>query len=360
MEIKSLEIKNFRNYESLEIQLNNRLTVIFGDNAQGKTNILEAIYVLAIGKSYRTEKENEIIKFNEQYSRLFMKYTDDNADKEKTIEYYLDKNNKKQIKDNSFSVKRMSDHIGIVKLVVFSPQSMDIVKGAPSKRRKYLDILLSQISKTYLYNLQQYNKYLKIKNSMLKQEKKDIDLTYLDIIDEQLAKYSFCIITERKRVVDDIKQHSEKIHQKLTCKKEKIDIEYKSDFSNMKSEQILSVFKNTRKNDIFRKISTKGIQKDDLDIKINELNVDTYGSQGQNRTALLTLKLAEFEVLIDAKEDKPILLLDDVLSELDNERINYLLQYVSKYQTIITTTDIAILKNIEASFIKIENGKKVK
>lgn len=354
MNIKKIKLLNFRNYDSLDIALSPSINIIYGDNAQGKTNLLEAIYISSIGKSYRADKEVEVVKFKEKFSRINLEY--EKNSKIRTIEYYLDSNNKKQIKHGETIVK-ISDHIGEINVVIFSPDSMNIIKGSPSKRRKFLDILICQISKTYLYNLQQYNKLLKLKNTVLKQDFDKIDNTYLDIIDEKLSEYAYLIIQERIKIIEKIKNKAQNIHENLTCKKESFDIKYISDYKDFDKKDILKFLKNQRKQDILRKVSTKGPQKDDFEVYVDGKKVDVYGSQGQKRTSLLTLKLSEFEVLMEIKEEKPILLLDDVLSELDNNRIVYLLKYIEEYQTIITTTEIDILKNIKnANLFKIEKG----
>ncbi len=354
MNIRKIKLSNFRNYESTEISLSPNINIIYGDNAQGKTNLLEAIYIASIGKSYRADKEVEVIKFKEPYSRINLEY--EKNDKIKNIEFFIDSNNKKQIKHGD-TVVRSSDHIGEINVVIFSPDSMNIIKGSPSKRRKFLDILICQISKTYLYNLQQYNKILKLKNSVLKSDFDRIDNTYLDILDEKLSEFAYLIISDRNKMINYIKEKAEKIHENLTCKKESFDIKYISDYKNLTQQDILSSLKKSRKQDIMRKMSTKGPQKDDFEVYINEKKVDVYGSQGQKRTSLLTLKLSEFEVLMEKKEERPILLLDDVLSELDNSRIIYLLEYIQNYQTILTTTEIDIIKKIKnANLFNVTKG----
>lgn len=355
MNIKKVKLSNFRNYESTELELSPNINIVYGDNAQGKTNLLEAIYIASIGKSYRADKENEVVKFKETFARINLEY--EKNEKLKTIDFYIDNNNKKQIKHGE-TVVRSSDHIGEINVVIFSPDSMNIIKGAPSKRRKFLDILICQISKTYLYNLQQYNKIIKLKNAVLKNDSDKIDTTYLDILDEKLSEFAYLIVSDRTKMIDCIKEKAKKIHENLTCKKENFDIEYISDYKNLKKEDILDSLKKHRKQDIMRKMSTKGPQKDDFEVYIDDKKVDVYGSQGQKRTSLLTLKLSEFEVLMDKKEERPILLLDDVLSELDNSRIIYLLEYIQNYQTIITTTEIDIIKKIKnANLFNVTKGK---
>lgn len=355
MYITNLKLVNFRNYKNLELKLDKNINVFFGNNAMGKTNILEAIYMTAITKSYRTTKENEIINFGESYSNIFVDYVD-KLDRKSKVQVYIEDNSKKRIKEDDIDVKRLSDFIGKYTVVVFSPESLDIIKGSPKNRRKFIDVLLSQISKAYLVKLQEYNKVLAIKNSVLKNEK--IDKDYLDILDEKLAEYIKYVVEERQKLIAKINVYASKIQNDLTNGKEKIYIKYVSDFLELGIEDIISLLKKNRFQDILKKSSTKGVQRDNFEVYVNDLEVGTYGSQGQKRTALLTLKLSELEILKDEKEDTPILLLDDVLSELDNSRIEYLLKYIESYQTVITTTEIDTLKHLcNISFYKVLGGK---
>lgn len=355
MYVTNLKLVNFRNYKNLELELDKNVNVFFGNNAMGKTNILEAIYMTAITKSYRTTKENEIINFGESYSNIFVDYVD-KADRKSKVQIYIDDNSKKKIKEDGIDVKKLSDFIGKYTVVVFSPESLDIIKGSPKNRRKFIDVLLSQISKAYLVKLQEYNKVLAIKNSVLKSE--NIDKEYLDILDEKLSEYIKYVVEERKKLIDKLNIYASKIQNDLTNSKEDIYIKYVSDFLGLSVEEIYNLLKKNRFQDMLKKSSTKGVQRDNFEVFVNNLEVGTYGSQGQKRTALLTLKLSELEILKDEKEDTPILLLDDVLSELDNTRIEYLLKYINNYQTVITTTEIDTLKHLcNISFYKVLGGK---
>ncbi len=353
MYIKDIKLENFRNYEEQKINLINGINMFVGDNAQGKTNIIESIYLCTFGKSYRTIKDNELIKFENEYCRVNINYFKNNI--ENNIEVYIDNINRKNIKKNDIKIKKISDHIGEIPVVIFSPDSLDIVKGAPTKRRNFLDIMCSQISKNYLINLQEYLKCLKLKNSILKNEK--IDRNYLDILHEKMSKYIFYIVKFRKEIIDKLLYFSKDINLKLTDNKENINLIYSTDFLNFSIEEIKKILDDHINIEIIRKSSVKGIQKDDLIIYINDLEVSKFGSQGQNRTALLTLKLANFEILRELTNETPILLLDDIMSELDNNRVNFLLDYIKDYQSIITTTDFNtnIKENIKIS--KVLNGR---
>ncbi len=357
MYVTNLKLVNFRNYKDLELEIDKGVNVFFGNNAAGKTNILEAVYMSAITKSYRTGKESEVINFKENYSNIFVDYVDKIGRKIK-IQIYIDKDSKKKIKEDNIDIKRVSDFIGKYNVVIFSPESLDIIKGSPKNRRKFIDMLLSQLSKSYLLKLQEYNKILNIKNNMLKNEDKGLDNDYLDILDEKIAEYISYIVKERKSIIDKINIYAKRIQKDLTDNLEEINIKYISEFLDLDIKEIYNLLKKNRYLDILKKTSNKGIQRDDIEVKINNIDVKVYGSQGQNRTALLTLKLTELEILKDEKEDTPILLLDDVLSELDNNRIDYLLKYIENYQTIITTTEIESLKHLNnISFYKILDGR---
>ena len=356
MYLQKLQLTNFRNYENLELEFSKGVNVFVGNNAHGKTNILESIYLSSITKSYRTSKDTECIKFDKDFFRINHSYVDDNKSKIDT-EMYLDKTNKKQIKENGIKINKYSDFIGTIPLVVFSPDNMDIVKGSPKNRRKFLDILISQLSKRYVICLQEYNKLLALKNNLLKQDKSLVDLTYLDIIDENLAEKIEYIVLSRIKYVDNVEKHAIKIQKSLSKDEENLKLKYSSDFLGKNKEEIKKVLRESRENDFFRKTSNKGIGHDDILVFVNDKEVATYGSQGQNRTALLSMKLAEFEILKEEKENIPIILLDDVFSELDRQRINFLIDYVSKYQVFITTTEIESIDNIENKEIfKIRNG----
>jgi len=356
MYLQKLQLTNFRNYENLELEFSKNVNVFVGNNAHGKTNILESIYLSSITKSYRTSKDIECIKFNENYFRINHTYIED-SDSKIDVEVYLDNTNKKQIKENGVKINKYADFIGTIPLVIFSPDNMDIVKGSPKNRRKFLDILISQLSRSYVICLQEYNKLLTLKNNLLKQDKSGVDLTYLDILDEKLAEKIEIISSTRNKYVDIVEKHAQEIQKSLSKDEENLKLKYISEFLDKNREEIKKILFNSRENDFFRKTSNKGIGHDDILVIVNDKEVATYGSQGQNRTALLSMKLAEFEILKEEKENTPIILLDDVFSELDRQRINFLIDYVSKYQVFITTTEIDSIDNIENKEIfKIKNG----
>lgn len=354
MYLEGLILNNFRNYSNQEIKLIDGINFFEGDNAQGKTNIIEAIYMCAFGKSYRTIKDIEVVKFSEDFCRVNLMYKKNNI--KNGIEIYIDKSNKKQIKKNDIKVTKISNHVGEIPLVIFSPDSLNIVKGAPSRRRSFIDMICSQLSKSYLINLQEYNKCLKIKNSILKND--NIDREYIYVLHEKMSEYIYKIVKYRNYIIEKIFNKAKEIHNDITDSKEELELIYITDFLNFEKEKIKDILDSHLYIDILRKSSVKGIQKDDIVIKINDMEVQKYGSQGQNRTVMLVLKLANFEVLKELKEEKPILLLDDIMSELDENRINFLLKYIENYQSIITTTDSSFIKNVENIKIsKVSNGR---
>lgn len=357
MYLEKLKITNFRTYEDLELDLSPNINVFVGNNANGKTNILESIYISCITKSYRTSKDTECIMFEKEFFRNIHTYIDNSGIK-REIEVFLDVNNKKQIKDNGIKINKYSDFIGSIPVVIFSPENMDIIKGAPKNRRKFLDILISQISKKYVITLQEYNKLVNLKNTLLKNERSKIDFNYLDIIDEKIAEKIEYISQMRKEYVDKVENFAKKLQNSLSNCTEKLELRYVSEFNSKNLEEINNILKNTRESDILKKTSNKGIGHDDILVLVNEKEVQKYGSQGQNRTALLSMKLAEFEILKNTKETNPIILLDDVFSELDEKRINFLMEYIKDYQVFITTTEINSIKNKDDKIIfKVEKGR---
>lgn len=354
MHIKNIKLTNFRNYDEQHIDLINGINLFVGDNANGKTNIIESIYLSAFGKSYRTTKDVELIKFNKDYSRVEINYLKDDVNKK--IEVFIDSLNKKYIKQDEIKIKKLSEHVGELLIVIFSPDSLDIVKGSPAKRRSFLDMICSQLSKSYFINLQEYLKCLKIKNSLLKNG--NVDKDFIFVIHEKMSEYIYNICNYRKNIIEKLLMKSKVIEQNLTNFKENIDLIYVSDFINKSKDEIKKILDEYLNIEIMRKSSVKGIQRDDILILINDMEVAKYGSQGQNRTALLTLKLANFEILMEEKEQVPILLLDDIMSELDAHRIKFLLEYIKDYQSIITTTDASFAQNAKNIIIKnVINGK---
>lgn len=352
MHIKKIKLKNFRNYKEQEINFNKNINIFYGDNAQGKTNILESIFMCAMGKSFRTKKDQELIKFNEENSLIEIEYQ--KIDRTGTIKIEI--SDKKFIFLNGIKVKKISEILGNVNVVIFSPDDINILKNGPASRRKFLDIMISQLRPLYVYNLNLYLKTLEQRNNYLRQikfEKKSQDL--LDIWDEKLADYAESVYNYRKEFVEKIVKKIGKIHNEITEKKENINIYYVSEFKDKK--QFLEVLKRSREIDIQKGYTTKGIHRDDFIVSINEKQVNVYGSQGQHRTAILSLKMSELEIVFDEIGEYPVLLLDDFMSELDKSRIHNFIKKINDIQVIITCTDKIDLKNLSGSIFKVQNGK---
>lgn len=351
MYIKKIKLKNFRNYEEQEINLNKNINIFYGDNAQGKTNILESIFMCATGRSFRSKKDQELIKFNKENSFIEVEYK--KIDREGKIKIEI--GDKKLIFINEIRVKKLSEILGNVNVVIFSPDDINILKNGPASRRKFLDIMISQLRPLYVYNLNLFLKTLEQRNNYLRQikfEKKSQDL--LDIWDEKLADYAQNVYNYRKEFIEKIINKINDIHKEITDGKEEIKIKYISDFINKK--QFLEVLKNSRDVDIMKGYTSKGIHRDDFVLLINDKQVNIYGSQGQHRTAILSLKMSELEIVFDEIGEYPVLLLDDFMSELDKNRINNFIKKIDDIQVIITCTDKIDLENLNGSSFNVQNG----
>ena len=311
MWINKVKIKNFRNYEDEEILLNKNVNIFYGENAQGKTNIIESIFLSAMGKSFRAKKDNEMINFNSSNALIEVEFNKSDRDGKIKIEL----GNKKNIYLNGIKLKKLSELLGNINLVIFTPDDISILKGSPQNRRRFLDIMISQLRPNYVNILNLYLKTLEQRNNYLRQikeEHKSEEL--LDIWDEKLADFAVNICKYRTEFIEKLKNKIEKIHNGITENKENIKIEYFTQC--IEKENFLNILRERRKLDIIKGFTTKGIHRDDFNIFINEKEVGVFGSQGQNRTAMLSLKLAELNVVYDEIGEKPILLLDDFMSEL--------------------------------------------
>ena len=352
MWINKIKIKNFRNYNEEEINLKDNINIFYGDNAQGKTNIIEAIFLSSIGKSFRAKKDEEMININKDTSIIEIEYN--KIDRSGKIKIELGK--RKNIYLNGIKIKKLSELLGNINTVIFTPDDINILKGNPQSRRRFLDIMISQLKPNYMYNLTLYQKTLEQRNKYLRQikeEKKDERL--LDIWDEKLVEYGTNIYIYRKKFIEKIKKAIYKIHSEITDNKEKINIEYITECYD--KSNYLNLLKERRKIDIIRGYTTQGVHRDDFIIYINEKKLETYGSQGQHRTALLSLKLAELNIIKDEIQESPILLLDDFMSELDEKRRKHFLENISNTQVIITCTDKIELANKDFLIYNVKDGK---
>ena len=336
MYIEKVKLLNFRNYENLEIKFDKNINIIYGDNAQGKTNVLEAIYVSATTKSHKGSKDKEIIKFDEEESHI--RSMIERHDLEYRVDMHLRKNKSKGIAINGQKIKKASELIGLLNVVFFSPEDLSIIKDGPSERRRFIDMELCQLDKSYLYNLNQYNKILNNRNKLLK------DIIFnpalkdtLDIWDEQLVQFGIKIIKRRAVFIEELNGIIYDIHRKLSGGREELFIAYEPDID---AEIFAAKVRINRERDLKLSQTTSGPHKDDCIFKIGDCDIRKYGSQGQQRTAALSLKLSEIELVKRVTKDTPVLLLDDVLSELDSNRQNHLLNSIGDIQTIITCTGL--------------------
>ena len=367
MRIKRLKVENFRNLEKLDIEFSDGVNIIYGNNAQGKTNIIEAIYIFSFGKSFRANRDIELLKFDKEYFLSNIEIM--KKDRELEMDFGFDKiSNKKMIKVNGVIQKKISDIIGKLNVVVFKPEDIKIVTDAPSVRRKYIDYLISSISKGYLENITKYKKVLEERNNLLKEikaklkgnrvlEKNDED--FLDVYDKLLSKLNCEIYNERKRVIEKLNDYIYGIHLKLTenyINNEKLHIKYVSnveeDIQKMYNDLIKS-----RLNDINKGYTSFGIHRDDYIISINSLDVSIYGSQGQKKSSIISLKLSELKVIEEVIGEKPVLLLDDYMSELDERRRLKFLDIIEDIQIIITTTHKISIDGKENTYFYVDNGK---
>lgn len=336
MFIESLELQNFRNYKTLSLQFDRGTNILFGDNAQGKTNILEAVYLGGTTKSHRGSKDREMIRFEQDEAHIRMQVKREAVSCR--IDMHLKKNKSKGIAINGVPIRKASELFGAVNMVFFSPEDLQIIKEGPGERRRFLDLELCQLSKVYLNQLTNYNKILNQRNKLLKDLAFMPDLLpTLEVWDEQLASYGGQLILAREEFVEQLNEISVGIHANLTGEKERLELVYEP---NVQREQFSLMLKKNRDKDIRFKLSSVGPHRDDLCVKINGIDIRKYGSQGQQRTAALSLKLSEIYLVKRLIHDTPVLLLDDVLSELDGSRQNYLLQSIRDIQTLITCTGL--------------------
>ena len=352
MWIKKIKINNFRNYKSQEINLEKNINIFYGENAQGKTNIIEAIFLSSMGKSFRAKKDKEMIMLGEEKSNIEIEY--EKTDRDGKIKIEL--GNKKIVYINGIKIKKLSELLGKINVVIFTPDDINILKGGPQNRRRFLDIMISQLKPNYMHTLSLYSKTIEQRNNYLRQIKEEQKPEgMLDIWDEELSSYAVIVSKYRREFMNKIKDKIKKIHSEITDNKEDIEIEYVTECDN--KEKYLSLLKQRRKLDIIKGYTTKGIHRDDFVIYINNKQLSIYGSQGQHRTAMLSLKLAEVNIVEDEIEEKPILLLDDFMSELDQKRRNHFLEKIDDTQVIITCTDKIDIENKRILIYNVKDGK---
>lgn len=344
MKINSVKLNNFRNISSMELHATDGVNVIYGENAQGKTNILEAIWLFTGCKSFRGSKDAEFIKFNEEISKINLDFSDNVRNKKSEI---IIGNKKKNVSLNGVSLRSSSELIGSFYAVIFSPSHLSLIKDGPSGRRRFLDTALCQLKPSYAEHLAGYRRALLQRNALLK----DLHLSpqlydILDSWDDQLSRYSAAVISERLKYIEILSQYSKQIYAGISENKESFSVTYSrnditdinisvNDLYNLERERI----KNARKEDVLYKTTTIGPHRDDLDIFINNVSARSFGSQGQQRSCALALKLGESEIIKKITGETPVALLDDVMSELDEKRQDYVLNHINDRQVFLTCCD---------------------
>ena len=357
MYIKNIMLANYRNYESLALELSENVNVFIGDNAQGKTNILEAIYYCAFAKSHRTSKDRELINWKNDKAYISLLVGKDRLDKK--IDINILRDGKKAIKVNSIKVAKIGELFGTFNVVMFSPEDLKVIKEAPNLRRKLLDMELSQINKKYYFNLVQYNKILNERNILLKSKNFNEDV--LEVYDIQLVEYADYIISKRLEYINKINFYGKKIHKEITAGKEDIKFKYSCnvDLNNYKNNYLKRLQDNINR-DREKGLTSVGPHRDDFNVFLNDIDAKTFGSQGQQRTAILTMKFSSLKIIKEITGEYPVLLLDDVLSELDVNRKKYILSTIHGIQTIITCTGIEVINeylDYNAKIFNVSSGR---
>lgn len=368
MRLNEISLQHYRNYQEVTLNFPKKLNIFLGENAQGKTNLLESIYVLAMTRSHRTSNEKELIHWDTstaKVSGIIEKKTGNVP-----LEIQISTKGRKT-KVNHIEQKRLSSYIGQLNVILFAPEDLSLVKGSPQLRRKFIDMELGQVNPIYLYDLVQYQSVLKQRNHYLKQlaEKKQSDLIYLDILTEQLVEFGSKVLLARLEFVKKLEHWANLLHKKISHEKETLSIDYfssipldKNAFSlEMIQQQFHQTLLENRTRELFKANTFLGPHRDDLLFNVNGQNVQTYGSQGQQRTTALSIKLAEIDLMYAETGEYPVLLLDDVMSELDNERQLHLLETIEgKVQTFLTTTSLDHLTNkltVEPDIFYVQQGE---
>ncbi|HSH25590.1 MAG TPA: DNA replication/repair protein RecF [Massilibacterium sp.] len=370
MYLTQLDMKNFRNYEDIHLTFENKVNIIIGENAQGKTSLMEAIYVLAMAKSHRATKDKELIRFEENYAKIEGRLEKRNGPL--SLELVISKKGKKA-KCNSLEQRRLSDYIGHMNVVMFAPEDLSIVKGSPQVRRRFIDMELGQISPIYMHDLSQYQKVLHQRNQFLKtmNPKKESDLLMLEVLTEQFITLAAKVVKKRLEFIQLLLSFAKPLHESISRGLEVLTMEYKPSVKVLEHDDLPTMitaykkdYERIKEREWERRTSLFGPHRDDLIFYVNQIPVQIYGSQGQQRTTALSLKLAEIELIKSEVGEYPILLLDDVLSELDDFRQTHLLNTIQgKVQTFVTTTSVEGISHetIEkATKFEIHNGQIVK
>ncbi len=359
MWLETLQLKHFRNYNQLDIEFHQGLNIFLGENAQGKTNIIESIYFLALTRSHRTRTDKDLLQFQEKELSIHGLLHRTSG----SIPLDINLTERGRVtKINHLKQAKLSNYIGQMNVVLFAPEDLQLIKGAPVLRRKFIDVELGQIKPLYLSDLSNYHHVLKQRNSYLKAAEK-IDMDFLSVLDHQLADYGSRVIQHRLDFLKKLEKFGNEKVRDISNHKEKLTIDYQSSISFTEPvnlvDKFLTELEKSRKRDLFKKNTGVGPHRDDIAFFINDMNAH-YGSQGQHRSLVLSLKLAEIELMREVTREYPILLLDDVMSELDNSRQLKLLETITDtIQTFITTTSLDHLQQLPDSLkiFRVNNGK---
>lgn len=336
MIVKSLELSDFRNYESLHLEFSDGTNIFYGDNAQGKTNILESLYMISTTKSHRGAKDRDLIRFGREEAHIRAALLKGDIDYQ--VDMHLRKNRSKGIAINRQRIRKASELVGLLHIVFFSPEDLSIVKDGPAQRRRFMDMELCQLDASYLHDLNHYNKIIEQRNKLLKDLYQFPQLAQtLDVWDEQLVGYGTKIIGRRREFITELAGIVGELHEKLSGGREHLVISYEP---NVTENDFADRLRGSRDRDIHLKMTSTGPHRDDFSFVGNEIDLRRFGSQGQQRTCALSLKLSEIELVTRLTGDKPVLMLDDVLSELDSRRQNYLMNTIGGIQTFITCTGL--------------------
>ena len=367
MKLTELNLHHFRNYDEAQVEFSPQINVLIGENAQGKTNLLESIYVLAMTRSHRTNNDRELIDFGKDAAQI--RGTVQRELGSLKLELDIGKHGKKA-KANHLEKARLSEYLGQLNVILFAPEDLALVKGAPTVRRRFIDMEFGQVSPKYLHDLTQYRDILKQRNRYLKQlqSHEAQDQLYLEVLSEQLAAVGGAIISQRVKFLSELEGYAQELHQSITQGRENLTFEYSSavkDASTLTevelSEALMDLYRQNQSKEIFQGTTLYGPHRDDVRFLINHKNVQTYGSQGQQRTTALSVKLAEIDLMKNQTGEYPILLLDDVLSELDGARQTHLLKTIQdKVQTFLTTPGLSdVARNLikEPRIFHIRDGQ---
>ncbi len=368
MYLKELTLNNYRNYQNIGLKFDGGRIIFVGRNAQGKTNILESIFLTCTGRSHRTPRDSELIRWGQD--SCYVKVLVERKIGYNSIEVFLSLKDKKRIKINGVTIQKLGQLMGHFNAVMFSPEDLRLVKEAPSERRRYMDMEISQMKPQYFYNLQQYNRILAHRNNLLKEIGKNPEAKkMLPIFDEQLSEVGAFIIKQRCEFIERLSRLAREIHERISSQAERLDIRYRPSIrvSNLDigdiREEFFAALEKKKSEDIQRGSTGVGCHRDDIGFEINGVDVRVFGSQGQQRTVALSLKLSDVELMYRETGEYPVLLLDDVMSELDEERLRRLFEELGDVQVFVTATDLSSIPPLELKkfhVYDVEEGKVTK